>query len=527
MSWALAVPLLLLALLAAPASAQPQSAAAPTLRFDVERYQVEGNTLLEPRVIERTVAPYIGKSKDFSDIQRALAALEVAYRDRGYGTVQVILPEQNIGTGVVLFKIVEPQLARVTIEGAERSDAANIRRSIPALREGSTPNSTQIARNLMLANENPARSATVLLRADEQAEDKVEATIKVVEDKPWKASFTLDNTGTDATGDYRMSVGFQHANMFNLDHVLTMQYITSPDHMGDVKVYGLGYRIPFYNLGGSLEAVVGYSSANNGVVQDLFTVSGSGTIAGLRYNQYLPKLGSYEQRLVYGLDYKAFQNQVITAGESVVPDITVHPANLTYYGTFRREDGETGFYLSYSQNIPGGSDGTDSDFKASRVDARAAFRVYRYGAHFLRALPADWQLRAVLTGQYTPDALVTGEQFGIGGAENLRGFGEREVANDRGYRANVEVYTPNFAAQLGWRDVQSRLLAFYDWGTVSRNSPQPGESLGQSLAAAGLGLRLTAGKYFSMRSDYAYVLDGGGTRDKGHTRVHASFSLVY
>jgi hemolysin activation/secretion protein len=194
--WALAAPLLVLALLSSPAFAQPQSAAAaPSLRFDVERYQIEGNTLLEPRVIERTVAPYTGKGKDFSDIQRALAALEVAYRDRGYGTVQVILPEQNIGTGVVLFKIVEPQLARVTIEGAERSDAANIRRSIPALREGYTPNSTQIARNLMLANENPARSATVLLRADEQAEDKVEATIKVVEDKPWKASFTLDNTG--------------------------------------------------------------------------------------------------------------------------------------------------------------------------------------------------------------------------------------------------------------------------------------------------------------------------------------------
>jgi hypothetical protein len=114
--------------------------------------------------------------------------------------------------------------------------------------------------------------------------------------------------------------------------------------MGDVKVYGLGYRIPFYNLGGSLEADRGLFECEQRRSADLFTVSGSGTIAGLRYNQYLPKLGNYEQRLVYGLDYKAFQNQVITAGESVVPDITVHPANLTYYGTFRREDGETGFY---------------------------------------------------------------------------------------------------------------------------------------------------------------------------------------
>src|SRR3954447_9703597 len=72
-----------------PAGAQEPDAAATALRFDIQRYQVEGNTLLKPAVIERLVAPYTGKQKDFSDVQRALEALEIAYRDLGYGTVQV------------------------------------------------------------------------------------------------------------------------------------------------------------------------------------------------------------------------------------------------------------------------------------------------------------------------------------------------------------------------------------------------------------------------------------------------------
>ena len=208
--------------------------------------------------------------------------------------------------------------------------------------------------------------------------------------------------------------------------------------------------------------------------------------------------------------------------------ITVHPVSLTYQGTLRGEGSEAGFYVNYTQNIfPNSNDGTDAAFKASRTDARAGYRVYRFGANYARAFKNEWQARFQMTGQYSNDALVAGEQFGIGGAENLRGFLEREVANDSGYRANAELYTPNFAPKLGWTDVQARALGFFDWGKVSRVSVQPGESEGQSLASVGLGLRANIGTKFVMRSDYARVIDGGGTQNKGHTRVHFSLSLIF
>ena len=511
-----------------PAFAQPQpEAAVPALRFDIQAYQVNGNTLLKPADLARLVAPFTGKQKDFSDIQRALEAIEIAYRDLGFGTTQVLLPEQNIASGVVLFNVMEPRIGRITVDGAVRNDPANIQRSMPGLREGQVPNSREIARNLLLANENPARQLTVLLRTSE-TDDKINATIKVTEDKPWKASLSFDNTGNTSTGAYRLSTGLQHANVFNRDHVATFQYITSPNHLSDVKVYGFGYRIPLYSIGSSIELVGGYSNVNSGSLQNLFSVSGSGTIAGLRFNQHLPKLGDYEHKLVYGIDYKAFQNQVIVNGTSLVPDITVHPASLTYWGTLRGDGSEAGFYLNYTQNFfPNGNDGTDPDFKLSRTDARAGYRVYRYGANYNRAFVSDWQARFSMTGQYSDDALVSGEQFGIGGAENLRGFLEREVANDRGYRANAELYTPNLGPKLGVAGLQSRLLGFFDWGNVARNSALPSESHQQTLASAGVGMRITAGPHFTLRSDYARVIDAGGTQNKGHTRLHFSLSLIF
>ncbi|MDB5808716.1 MAG: peptidase [Betaproteobacteria bacterium] len=504
-----------------------ESIESTALRFDIERYQVDGNTLLKPEAISRLVAPYTGKQKDFSDVQRALEALEIAYRDLGYGSVQVILPEQNISTGNVLFKVVEPKIGRIEVEGNVYNDAANVLRSLPALREGLIPNANRIARNLLLANENPARQLTVLMRSG-QSEEQVDATIKVAEEKPWKASLTLDNTGTTSTGDYRVSAGYQHANMFNRDHVMTFQYITSPNHLSDVKVYGLGYRIPLYELGSSIEIVGGYSNVNSGTVGGLFNVSGSGTVGALRYNHYLPKLGEYEQKLVYGMDYKAFQNQLIAQGQNLSPDITVHPASVSYFGTLRRESSEFGFYVNYTQNVfVGDSDDSDSDFKASRADARAGYRIARYGAHYTRALPNDWQARLQMLGQYTPDALVAGEQFGVGGPDSVRGFLVREVANDRGNQMNAEIYTPNVASKLGWTDAQVRLLAFSDWGWLGRNQAQPGESNQQSIGSVGVGVRVTASQRFVMRADYARVLNAGGAEDKGHNRLNFSLTTNF
>jgi len=505
---------------------QPSEAIAPP-RIVIERFVVEGNTLLTPGEIDGALAPFSGKDKDFGDIQRALEALEQAYRDAGWGVVQVSLPEQDISKGVVLFRVTEARLGKVVVEGNQRFSAANVRRSVPALREGETPNSRATSRNLQVAAENPAKQTTVLLRSGER-DGEVDAVIKVAEEKPWKVSATFDNTGTPQTGSQRVSLGLLHANLFDRDHVLTAQYITSPGYWDEVKIYGVGYRIPFYSLGSSFDAVAGYSNVNSGTVQNLFTVSGAGTIGALRWNQHLPRLTDYEHKIVYGLDYRAYQNQVVTEGTSVVPDITLHPISAYYAGIYRTSASELNFYVYAAQNVfPNGNDASDEVFKTTRADAKASYRLYRYQASYVRVLGRDWQMRGVVNGQYSSDALVPGEQFGIGGAESVRGFLEREVVNDRGYRGTLEVNTPDLGTALKWSDTGARGLVFYDTGTVHRNKAAPEESTGESIASAGVGVRITWGKTASARVDYAYVLNAGGSQNKGDQRVHFSLSFVY
>ncbi|MBI2294573.1 MAG: ShlB/FhaC/HecB family hemolysin secretion/activation protein [Betaproteobacteria bacterium] len=517
---------------AAPAPAAPVLAQAPTdvipaPRFDINRFDVQGNTLLAAEEIQRAVAPFIGKNKDFADIQRALEALEQAYRDRGFGVVQVLLPEQDITKGVVQFRVVQPRIGRVIIDGNKFFDADNVRRSLPTVKEGETPNSRDIARNLQLLGEHPVKQTNVLLRSG-ASEDQVDVNIKVTDDKPWRGFVTLDNTGTGETGYYRLGIGYQHSNLFNRDHTLTAQYITSPTNASKVAIYGAGYRIPFYDLNSSLDLIAGYSDVSSGNVQGLFNVSGSGTIGAARWTYHLPKWGEVEQKASLGLDYRAFKNEVLLAGVGLVPDITIHPASLTYSGLRRFAAAELSFFASASTNIPGGNDGKAADFERSRAGASDNYTIFRYGFNYVRQFRNEWQTRVGLNAQYTTDSLVSGEQYGIGGPDTVRGYLPREVSNDRGYSGQAELYTPDIARRIGLPDsYRLRLLAFYDYGAVQRNDPLPGEVARDGIASAGVGLRMSYGKMVSLRFDVAQILQATANRQTSDQRISAALAVIF
>ncbi len=517
----------LVALLVFSAASVAQDAVAPPPKFAIEKFEVIGDTVLGAETVQRLVSPFTGKNKDFSDVQRALEALEGAYRDRGYGVIQVALPEQDITRGVVRFNIVQPKIGKVTVEGNEHFSTENVRRSLPSVKEGETPNSSDIARNLQIAAEHPVKQTNVLLRSGAN-EGLVDVNVKVIDDRPWRLVGTLDNSGTEETGKWRLGVGFQHTNLFDRDHSLSVQYITSPGHFNEVAIYGLGYRIPYYRLNSSLDVFAGYSDVDSGTVQGLFNVSGKGSIYGARWNYYLPKWQDVEQKVFLGLDYRAFQNNVTLAGVGFVPDITVRPISLGYAGLLRMSASEWSFNAAVARNIPGSQDGGDADFQATRLGANPDYTILRYGTSYVHAFRNEWQGRIAYVGQYTQDSLVPGEQFGIGGADTVRGYLPRQAANDRGYATQLEVYTPNFAAATGLNDKwRTRLVGFYDFGAVSRNNALPGEQTGKYLASTGVGLRMSFGKSVNLRVDVAQILKAFGNRETDDQRVNASIAIIY
>ena len=514
------------ALLSCTAVAHAQvDAGNPIGHFEITRYDVSGNTLLPATMVDQLLAPFVGKDRDFGTVQQALEALEDAYRKKGYSVVHVVLPEQELNHGVVHLRVIETRIGKITVQGNKYFDADNIRRSLPGLREGTTPTLPDISASLKLANENPVKKVTLQLQTSDK-DDEVNANLQVADERPWTAGISIDNTGDEHTGRNHLTVQYQNANIGGVDHVLSMQYTTSFSDPSDVHVYGVGYHVPLYSIGDSLDFYGSYSNVNSGTVTagvfDL-AVSGEGSVFGARYNHNLLKVGDFDSKLIVGLDYKAFKNDISYLGTPLGSDVTVHPVSLTYTGNWAVKNDAINFYVSGVHNISGGDKGSSSDFTAARAGANANYSMLRYGASYTRVLPADWQFRIALNGQASSDALVPGEQFGAGGASSVRGFNEREIADDEGHVANVEIYTPNFCSG----GTQCRLLGFIDSGYVSHNDGLPGELSSESIGSFGFGWRTSLDRYVVFQTDFAHVTDGTTLSPKGSNRAHFRLVLNY
>lgn len=499
-------------------------------RFAISGFAVDGNSLLPGAEVESVLAPFTGPQRSFGDVRRAVEALQQAYLQRGYSVVLVQLPEQELAQGVVRLKVIEPRIGSARVEGNQRFSTGNIRASLPALREGATPNIRDISASLKVANTNPAKQITLALQTADQPET-VDAVISVTENKkPWRIGLNADNSGSTETGRTRLGVLFQHANLWDLDHVMTLQYTTSAEKPSNVSVYGVGYHVPLYALGDSLDFFASQSNVDSGTLTAgvlNLQVSGKGKVFGTRYNHSLPQWGDLVSTLTYGVDWRAYVNNIDVAGFKLGDEITVHPLSLSYSGQLTLPSATLGVQLTGLQNMPGGQNGRAADFSRQRVGASASYRVLRYGAGYNHQLAQDWQLRLQFNGQSTRDALVPGEQFGAGGAGSVRGFREREVAGDQGHFAGAEIQTPNWCPASAAFAVQCRALAFVDAARVTRNKALPGEVQRTSISSAGLGLRFVLARSASLQVDYGRVIDGGATRAAGDSRVHVALALSY
>lgn len=536
----------------------PGAAHAEDERFDIQRFEVSGNTLLTPSLVTAIVTPFAGGGRVFGDIQRALEALENAYITLGYSTVQVYVPEQMLNQGVVHLQVSEGKIGRITVASNRWFGEANILASLPALRLGQAPNMRRIADNIQLANENPVKKLDVTLGVAEE-EGKIDAKVSVVAERPEMFNLSVDNTGTPSTGHYRVGLAFQEANLANRDQVASLAYTTAPDAPSDTRtaIYSLAYRLPIYSLGDSIDLLYGNSSANTPTVQATgFNLAGKGEVVSLHWNHYFSRRGENTSKLIAGFDYKHMNSTCEVNGQPVSYDpsasglistcipYTLRPLSLTY--AWQRQS--PGKYFDYRvgvlRNAPLGaaypyttSANTTAWDRYSFVSVPSgrptpdAFSYYKASFNMMAALPGDWSVRAAFTGQYSTTPLPSPEQLGIAGSTAVRGFDERVIAGDKGYFVNLEAYGPELSKFAGIPG-SLRGVVFYDFGGVYNEAAQGiPYSFGQAeLASLGAGLRYGLSKNASIKLDVARVLDAGpvasGERP-GNCRAHLSLQASF
>jgi hemolysin activation/secretion protein len=254
----------------------------------------------------------------------------------------------------------------------------------------------------------------------------------------------------------------------------------------------------------------------------------------LRLSRPLERSGETDQRLALSLNERAYLNNCSiadlpdacgTAGASV----TVRPLVLEYNAQLSRPHALS-LNAALSHNLPwGGAHTSSTDFEAARAGAMRNYTTLRLDLGASEQLGA-WRLQSRWSGQWSRQALVPGEQFGLAGSNAVRGYEEREVVGDQGANVALELLGPELAPILSESLRSARLLGFVDAGKVwnqldgngtgnTTNTPCLNEQLICSLASVGAGLRLNAGG-LQFRLDLAHALRNGPRTARGDNRVH-------
>ena len=520
-------------LLAASPGAQAQATA--TEQVQVRSFQVQGNTLLDAAAVQAALAPHTG-ARTLADLQKAAQAVQALYVQAGWAAVVVYLPPQPVADGVVTLNVVEGKVGQVLVQGNQRLSAARVRAALPSLVQGATPRVRRIDAELQIANENPGRSMAVLLGPG-AAPGEVQATVKVDEQPVHRFSASLDNSGNSRTGELRLGLGWQHADLTGHDDALSVNLQTSPTEPSMVRVASLGYRWPLPGLRAAVDLFAAYSNVDGGtqtIAAGDLSFAGAGRILGARTVWYLPRLGEFDQRLTTGLESRAYLNDCSVAGlpagacGAAGESVSVQPLSLEWAA---QQGGSTPmlFTVGVTHNLAlGGKHGDQADFDAVRPGAPRRYTVWRGGAQGSMPVLEDARVAARLSLQHSGDALVSGEQFGLGGALSVRGYEERELSGDSGWQLSVELLSPRLGTDWLPTTADLRLLAFADAGEVHNQDGLACRAGSATCRASsvGVGLRLGWGPV-QLRADVARAMQNAITTERGDWRAHVAISASF
>jgi len=487
--------------------------------FSVSEFVVTGDNPLGDRALA-ILRPYLGEQSGLEGLSAAADALEQALIDAGYSFHRVSLPPQSLDSGRVELRVVAFVLGQVAIEGNRFFDRDNILHALPQLRPGAAPNTRLLGRALDMANEHPARQIQLTFRESEQP-DAIDAVLSVSDSSPQIYFLNIDNSGSSDAEEFRATLGYQQGNLFNRDHALTATLTFAPEDPASTRQFGLNYHLPLYAHGAFVDFLLSDSEVSGGTVAENVEVSGKGSVLGVSYRRPLLAEGRLRHNWRAGLQYKLFNNSVDIGGATVESDVLSFPLELGYqleYG-FRRL--LLGLDLSWSVNTESGSHNTDEDYNRARTGARPDWSLLRYRLSLEQPFAGDWLMRFLIKGQSSSDRLISGEQFGVGGAASLRGFEERSITADEGWQQSLELWTPALNGLRG--------LLFVDAAGL-QNNPLPGTTEPkEKISSWGLGLRWSWKRQLSVTLDHGIIIDGGGSdpeiNQDGDSKTH--FNLIY
>ena len=399
----------------APEAPAPETAVRPIY---IREYRVTGAHSLPSIEVQEAVYPYLGPGRTPEDLEKARAALEKAYQDKGYRAASVSVPEQSGRGGIVLLEVHEGTVGRLRVKNARYFLSSQMKAQARSLAEGKVINFNNVQRDIVSLNQLPDRRVEPKLNPTETP-GLYDIELKVEDKLPLHGSIELNNRFSANTPELRLSGSMSYGNLWQLGHTVGASFQVSPEDIAKVKVF-TGYylaRIP---------GVDWLSFLAQGIKQDSdvstlggVAVAGRGEIVGGRAIITLPGRDGFYHSLTAGMDYKHFDQNVTVGTTTDKTPIDYYPFSLNYTGSWVGKKSLTELNAGVTMGFRGmGSRG--SSIERNRFGANGNYFYFRGDLSRTQDLPRGLVLFGKVQGQAAGSPLVNSEQFGGGGTVHGR-----------------------------------------------------------------------------------------------------------
>ncbi|MGB8168238.1 MAG: ShlB/FhaC/HecB family hemolysin secretion/activation protein [Chthoniobacteraceae bacterium] len=501
--------------------------------------QLRGLTPPAPDVFAKEIgAAYVGKPISLQSINTLTRDIILYYRRHDRPVVDVILPEQEITSGVLQFVVVEGRVGEVRVEGNRWFSGERLARQV-RLRPGEPIAASGVLADVTWLNGNPFREVNAAYTPGREF-GTTDVVLKVRDRFPLRVYAGYENSGNEVTGLDRWLTGFNWGNAFGLDHQLSYQFTASSDAEG-LRAHSAIYTAPLpwrHTL--SVFGTYSESSADPEVDGQTFHEGGRSWQASFRYTAPLRSIGKLTHDLFVGADFKRMNNDLEFGGtQAFRSDVDVAQVVGGYEAQARDRWGSTSLSGTAFYS-PGGvtANNTTEVYQQASAFSHADYVYGRVNLERINKLPAGCSLRLKAVAQWSNGNLQASEQVGVGGYDTVRGYDEREARGDSGYLLSAELRSPPvslFRVRGGGKDAadspalndQLQLLAFVDYGKARIHQALPGEPGSTDLASVGLGLRYAITPYVSVRFDYGWQLETSALHPGDSGAAHLGVIVSY
>lgn len=456
----------------------------------------------------------LGRPLTLGRLAQIRRAVVQRYRQAGLPLVDVYTPEQDVSGGVVRIIVATYRLGKVSVHGNRYFSSAVLAREMP-LTAGGMIREADVTSGLALLNANPYRTVDVIY-APGDAENTTDVVLQTEDRLPLRVSAGYDNAGVPQLGRDRFFAGFDYGNLFGLDQQIAYQVTASNDVFGgNPDIEGRTNRPRFVAHSLSFSAplpwrdrieLFGVFAQSTPRLAQSYGQTGISAQLSFRYDWRLAPLGTWQQQVQFGYDFKRSNNDLEFGGFQVFNSNTHIHQFLLAYDLSRTDALGQGRANATLVLSPGrlDADNQDAAFEAARHGATPRYAYLQLSAQRDLTMGPGFALSARGTFQWAPDTLLPSEELGLGGESSVRGYEPYVVQGDRGWNVQTELRTPAWV--IGWSAVALQPFLFIDAGHVWNRIDQPAEANNGTLVGVGAGFRFQVRRYVNLRATYGFPL---------------------